>query len=130
MPLRAVGWSAVWAPVLFAVACRPAETDGSRVQVELSWSPSPPRVGKVDVLLNLTDSQGSPFQHAHVQLEGNMNHAGMKPSFAELEEIESGVYSGTLDFTMGGDWFVLVSVTPADGRPLVRKIDVPGVKVR
>ncbi len=64
-----------------------------------------------------------------VAIEGNMNHAGMKPSFAELTERGAGVYDGDLEFTMGGDWFILVTATLPDGSQLERKVDVKGVAV-
>ena len=63
-----------------------------------------------------------------MKLEGNMNHAGMTPVFADARETEPGKYEAALEFTMGGDWFVLVNVTLADGRKLSRKVDVRGVK--
>ncbi len=31
---------------------------------------------------------------------------------------------------MGGDWFVLIDVSLADGRTLKKKVDLPGVKSR
>jgi hypothetical protein len=63
-----------------------------------------------------------------VRVEGNMNHAGMRPSFADLHETEPGRYTGTLRFTMGGDWFLLVQATLPDGNQVEQKIDVPGVR--
>jgi hypothetical protein len=59
-----------------------------------------------------------------------MNHAGMEPVFVDAKETEPGKYRADLKFTMGGDWFVLVSAALADGRKVNRKIDVPGVKSR
>lgn len=122
-----MAWPCIWLLAL-AVGCGPSAADSSDAQVDLSLDPSPPEVGDVDVLLSLTDASGSPLAGADVRLEGNMNHAGMTPSFADLEEVEPGHYSGTLDFTMGGDWFVLVTAEMPDGTRLERKVDVPGVK--
>jgi hypothetical protein len=59
-----------------------------------------------------------------------MNHAGMRPVFADAKEVEPGKYEATLELTMGGDWFVLITGTLPDGRKLHRKVDVPGVKSR
>jgi hypothetical protein len=56
-----------------------------------------------------------------------MNHAGMVPEFAQAREMAPGRYQGDLEFTMGGDWFILVRAKLPDGRALERKIDVPGV---
>jgi hypothetical protein len=85
-------------------------------------------IGDTTASLKLTDASGSPLEDATVRLEGNMDHAGMKPSFADLVETEPGKYSGTLEFTMGGDWFILVTAKTSDGITVERKIDVPGVK--
>jgi hypothetical protein len=110
--------------------CGPAESETTNVKVDLAFDPSPPQTGDVNVELTLAEPGGSPLEGAEVRLEGNMNHAGMKPSFADLEEVEPGRYAGTLDFTMGGDWFVLVTAKTPDGNRVQRKIDVPGVKAR
>lgn len=107
--------------------CQPAAKAASDVNVKLELSPTPPHVGTTDVVVSLTDASEQPVAGATLRLEGNMNHAGMKPVFSDLKETESGRYEGTLEFTMGGDWFVLVSGQLPDGSQLDDKIDVPGV---
>ncbi len=118
------------ATALFVIGCGSPAPETSAVQVEMTLQPSPPVVGDANVLLRLIDAEGKPLEGAEVQVEGNMNHAGMKPSFAEVSEIAPGEYAGTLDFTMAGDWFVLVTATTPDGEVVERKIDVPGVQVQ
>lgn len=100
------------------------------VTVELAIVPEPPKVGDAEAGVTLKDKDGQPLRGATVKLEGNMNHAGMEPVFADAVEVAPGRYKATLKFTMGGDWFVLVTGALADGRALNRKIDVPGVKSR
>jgi len=95
--------------------------------VELRLEPSPPRAGETAIVLTLTDASGAPLEGAHVRVEGNMNHAGMVPEFAEASETVPGRYEGRLDFTMAGDWFLIVTVRTADGREIERVLDVPGV---
>jgi hypothetical protein len=56
-----------------------------------------------------------------------MAHAGMKPVFADATE-EVGLYRANLEFTMAGDWFILIDGKLADGRSFRKKIDVKGVK--
>ena len=106
-------------------------TRGSRglpdVGVELAVEPQPPQIGPAVVLVTLTGSGGEPLSGAQVELEGNMTHAGMVPVFADAAEVEPGRYRGELEFTMGGDWFILVRATLADGRSLEEKVDVLGV---
>ncbi|MCB0181714.1 MAG: FixH family protein, partial [Anaerolineae bacterium] len=82
------------------------------------------------VVIQLTDEAGQPLAGAKVELEGNMSHAGMTPVFSQAKEIEPGQYEAPLEFTMGGDWFILVKVTLPDGRQLERQVDVPGVETR
>ncbi len=122
-----VSWLIVCAAVATA-GCSPPTSTAPGVQVDLTVAPSPPVVGDADVTLTLKDANGSPLADAVVSLEGNMNHAGMKPSFAELHEGEPGRYAGKLEFTMGGDWFILVTAKTSDGQIVERKIDVPGVQ--
>jgi hypothetical protein len=108
--------------------CQREAAEEPAARMELTFDPSPPSVGRIGVTLTVATEEGAPVNGADVRLEGNMNHAGMTPSFAALDETEPGRYTGTLDFTMGGDWFVIVSVQMQDGRRLERKIDVPGVR--
>ena len=120
--------------LLIAAGCSPPApgTAGKvdDVKVELALHPDPPRVGDEEATVTLKDKDGQPIRGATVKLEGNMNHAGMEPVFAATKETEPGTYKAPLKFTMGGDWFVLVTGTLADGRKLEKKIDVPGVKSR
>jgi hypothetical protein len=64
-----------------------------------------------------------------MQLEGNMSHAGMVPVFAQAVETEAGQYEADLEFTMAGDWFILVQADLPDGRSMEHKVDLPGVDV-
>jgi hypothetical protein len=128
MPRNLPAWLGVGVVLTVCIGCRPAASGTRDVQVDLTVNPSPPLVGDAEVSLTLTDAGGMPLQGADVRLEGNMNHAGMKPSFAELREVEPGRYAGTLQFTMGGDWFILVMAETPDGKTVQRKIDVRGVR--
>ncbi len=104
-------------------------TSGADVTIDLTLRPDPPKVGEATAVVALTARDGGPVRGAAVKLEGNMNHAGMVPVFADAKEAQQpGQYEATLDFTMGGDWYVLVSATLADGRKVSRKVDVLGVK--
>ena len=99
----------------------------SDVEVELAVEPQPPQVGPAVVLVTLAGAAGRPVAGARVELEGNMTHAGMVPVLAPAVEVEPGRYRGELEFTMGGDWFILVRAHLADGRSLEELVDVPGV---
>lgn len=126
--LPALLLGAVW----FTAGCqRTGVADGAKdVTVDVRFRPDPPAVGPATATVELTGKDGKPIPNATVKLEGNMNHAGMKPVFADAKETKPGHYEGPLELTMGGDWFVLVNATLPDGRTLSRKVDVPGVRSR
>lgn len=120
----------VGAGLVTTTGCDSGESNSERIQAELSINPSPPAVGNSALVLTMTNSDGTPVEGADVGVEANMNHAGMKPTFAALQEHEPGQYTGDLEFTMGGDWFVLVTAQTTDGTLVERKIDVKGVAPR
>jgi hypothetical protein len=97
------------------------------VVVDVALNPDPPRVGTASVVVKMQDKAGQPIVGATVSLEGNMNHAGMVPVLADAFEFAPGNYQADLDFNMGGDWFILVYATLADGRSLQHQVDVPAV---
>lgn len=89
--------------------------------------PQPPQIGPATITVTLSNASGQPIEGAKVKLEGNMNHAGMVPVFAQAPEVAPGRYQADLEFTMGGDWFIQVRADLPDGRSMERAIDVPGV---
>jgi hypothetical protein len=114
---------------LLGAACRLTEpTPDFNFQHDVS--PSRPEVGRpATVSLKLIDFLASkPVSGARIQLEGNMTHPGMPPVFAEAKETEPGSYRATLEFTMAGDWVVLVHAALPDGRKVERQFDVKGVR--
>lgn len=91
---------------------------------------SPKRVGLASVRLALADVAQRPLTGAAVALEGNMNHAGMRPTFAQLKETAPGRYEGALELTMAGDWIVRVAASRPGAVPVELTIPVPGVAAR
>ena len=96
-------------------------------ELDLTLDPAIPVVGMSRLLFAITEPDGTPLEGARLRIEGNMNHAGMVPEFADATETRPGHYEAELEFTMGGDWFLLVDAETADGRHLSWKEDVPGV---
>ena len=78
-------------------------------------------------MLKLTNAAGIPITGAQVKLEGNMSHAGMAPVFAEAKETDPGRYRCTMELSMAGDWFVLVTATLPDNRIYGRQFEIKGV---
>lgn len=113
---------------LFLAGCGPRAESRDGVSIEHEVTPRPPRVGLARIALRVSDASGRPLSGARVSLEGNMSHAGMSPVFAEARESEPGRYQSDLEFTMGGDWVILVRLTLPDGREIERQFDVKGVQ--
>ena len=125
--LKAFGVLALCAG-LFLAGCGRREEPRGGVTVECEVTPRPPKVGAARIALRVADAEGRPLSGARVQLEGNMAHAGMRPVFAEAAESGPGRYESALEFTMGGDWVILVHAALPDGRKLERRFDVKGVR--
>lgn len=113
---------------LLCCACGSAGSGESDLALELEVAPSPPRVGVAHLTLTLEDAGGDPVEDAGVHIEGNMNHAGMVPVFADAKEVTPGRYEAELELTMGGDWVLLVDAKTPDGRKHHWQEDLPGVR--
>jgi hypothetical protein len=113
--------------LLGLAGCARGGRDLPDVGVALAIEPQPPQLGPAVITVTLTDAEGQAIRGAVVGLEGNMSHAGMVPVFATATEVAPGEYRADLEFTMGGDWFILVRADLPDGRSMERQIDVPGV---
>ena len=105
---------------------RPATQSGLVIEHEID--PRPARTGATTVTLKLADADGRPFSGASLRLEGHMSHPGMTPVFGEAREVEPGRYRAPLEFTMGGDWVILICLKLPDGREEERQFDVKGVR--
>jgi hypothetical protein len=114
--------------MLLTTGCRQASNESADIKVELAIEPDPPKVGPATVTVKLRGADAQPVRATTLKLEGNMSHAGMEPVFADAKEEAPGVYRARMEFTMGGDWFILLDGKLADGRPLKKKIDVKRVR--
>jgi hypothetical protein len=56
-----------------------------------------------------------------------MSHAGMSPVFADSLEVAPGDYRANMEFTMAGDWVIVVHLTLRDGEKLERQFEIKGV---
>lgn len=108
--------------------CREAAEAQPDLLIAHEIAPRPPEVGPATVTLKVTDNAGRDVTGAKIKIEGNMSHAGMAPVFAEAGEVAPGRYRAHLEFTMSGDWVLLIELTLPDGRRLQRQIEVEGVR--
>ena len=113
--------------VLHATACRKQTASVPVIAIERHIAPWPARVGPATVTLKMSNPAGKPVAGASVKLEADMSHPGMRPEFGDARETGTGQYQGALNFTMPGDWVVLMHITLPDGQKLERQMEVNGV---
>jgi hypothetical protein len=99
--------------------------------VGVAWTldPSPPLAGTpIVVRLTLRDRDQKPVTGARLRLEGLMSHPGMAPVTAAVTERGNGEYEAPLQFTMAGDWILLVTGELPGGMGFKRQIEINGVR--
>jgi hypothetical protein len=110
-------------------ALGPAVGSGDAITVAWTLEPSPPAVGgPIVTRLTLRDPDRQPITGARLRLEGLMSHPGMAPLNAPLVERGNGDYEATIQFTMAGDWIILVTGELSDGTPVKKQIEIAGVR--
>lgn len=120
-------WSLALVAAFLLAGCRTAATRDAGIRVACTISPQPPRVGSATVTVTLSDRAAKPLTGALVKLEADMAHPGMAPVLVRAGESAPGSYVGHLEFTMAGDWVILVQGALATGQKVDRQIDVKGV---
>lgn len=98
------------------------------LSIDSEISPQPPRVGGASITVRVSDSAGNPISGASVRIEGNMTHAGMAPSFSTAAETAPGRYIAPFDFSMSGDWIILVHLTLPNGEKLEKQFEIKGIR--
>jgi hypothetical protein len=107
---------------------RERESSGA---ISVSWTldPSPPFAATPTVVrLTLRDRDQKPVTGARLRLEGLMSHPGMAPVTATVTERGNGEYEGPLQFTMAGDWILLVTGELPGGGQIKKQIEINGVR--
>jgi hypothetical protein len=118
---------ALWACWL-GVACH-RTAQARDLTFESSLTPRRAAVGRPALLeLRVLDASGRPVLGAHLRVEAQMSHPGMAPFLATAAERGNGVYEASLQFSMAGDWIVLVTGSLSNGDKVEHRIEVPGVR--
>jgi hypothetical protein len=118
---------ALWACWLGAACLR--TTQARDLTFESSLTPRRAAVGRPALLeLRVLDAGGRPVLGAHLRVEAHMSHPGMAPFLATATERGNGVYDVPLQFSMAGDWIVLVTGSLSNGNRVEHRIEVPGVR--
>lgn len=118
--------AAILAAAAAAGACRRAPSADARPSVDVSWTLSRQVVGPATLIVTLRDAGGAPVTGAAVRVEGHMTHPGMTPiqAAAAAADRARGVYQAEIEFTMAGDWVLLVSAVLPGGQRIEGRIDV------
>ncbi len=100
--------------VMALAACR-QQPPANTADLDISLTISPDNlVGEALAVVTVRDRAGQPVDNARVQVRGDMTHAGMVPVIVETSSSVDGRYELDFNWTMGGDWFVDVTVTLPD----------------
>ncbi|MCB9419717.1 MAG: FixH family protein [Ardenticatenaceae bacterium] len=105
--------------LIIAAGCqRNSQVDSkTAVQIQLV-SPIFPSllVERQQLIIRVLDLDDKPIEDAHLQVKGDMTHAGMVPLVAEMTSEGDGLYAAPFNWTMAGDWVLTVSATLRDGQ--------------
>lgn len=99
--------------------------------VRVSWSldPAPPVTGvETTARLTVQDGQGRPVRGARLRVEGHMSHPGMTPIVVPATEREDGRYEARMQFSMAGDWMLVVTGDLGNGTRITEQVEVRGVR--
>ena len=106
---------------LVAAGCRESNGDDEitasnvEIGVEVETEAESLSVGEATLVVTVTNEDGDPVTDASIEVRGDMDHAGMVPVIREdITDNEDGVYRIPFEWTMGGDWIVVVEVTLPD----------------
>lgn len=100
--------------LLTLTACR-QQPPANTADLDISLTITPDNlVGEALAVVTVRNRAGQPVDNARVQLRGDMTHAGMVPVIVETSTSADGRYELDFNWTMGGDWFVDVTVTLPD----------------
>jgi hypothetical protein len=91
------------------------EAQQHQLQIELIEPLYPPGVGKYTLNVRVFDSNDTPIDDAAITVKGDMTHAGMVPVLGEASQGDKGLYTIPFEWTMGGDWVLIVQATLPDG---------------
>ena len=112
---------------LCAAACtRPARARD--LTFDWTLTPAPISVGNAQLQLRVLDGTGQPVRGAHLQVAAQMSHPGMAPVVAIATERGDGRYDAELQFSMAGDWMLIIEGSLSNGAPVHHRLDVPSVR--
>ncbi len=96
--------------------CRQESTPAAEADLTilLEIEPAESSVGEAELLVSVTDADGNAVSPQRVDVRGDMSHAGMVPVLRDDVQGADGEYRVSFEWTMAGDWSVMVTLTFAD----------------
>ncbi|MBX3080208.1 MAG: FixH family protein [Anaerolineae bacterium] len=120
-------WTVAGVVLLIVVlaGCRQSPQATSTPDLEITLDTTTPfKMGQTELVVTLKDAQGTPIDNAKIEVQGDMTHAGMKPSLGSVDKGTQGQYKIPFDWSMGGDWVLTIKATLPDGRTASKRIEV------
>jgi uncharacterized GH25 family protein len=101
-----------------------AQESGKPVNIRVDTNPNPAAVGDIELVLNITDSNGKPIKGATVDVTAtHIDMTGMDMSGAATEQ-STGNYAINANFGMSGNWRLKVYVRK-EGLDYSEEIELP-----
>ena len=91
------------------------EAQQTQLQIELIEPLFPPAVGNDTLNIRLFDENDNPINDATIAVKADMTHAGMVPILGNATKGDKGLYKVPFEWSMGGDWVIIVQATLPDG---------------
>lgn len=104
---------------LSLLGCSRTPSDDPRLLMSLEQTPN--AMGVQTIVLVINDGS-TPLDNAKVQIEATMTHAGMPSQIVQMQALGAGKYQGSIDFSMLGEWVLIVNVTEANGAVMQRTL--------
>ncbi|KPL86074.1 FixH family protein [Herpetosiphon geysericola] len=104
---------------LSLLGCSRTPSDDPRLLMSLEQTPN--AMGIQTIVLVINDGS-TPLDNAKVQIEATMTHAGMPSQIVQMQALGAGKYQASIDFSMLGEWVLIVNVTEANGAVMQRTL--------
>lgn len=101
------------------LGCSRTPSDDPRLNISLEQIPSTMEVQTI--VLSISDG-ATPLENAKVQIEATMTHAGMPSQIVPMESLGAGKYQASIDFSMLGEWVLIVNITESNGAVMQRTL--------
>jgi hypothetical protein len=99
------------------------------IKAEWSVDPALPSTGAdTTARITLRNAALQPVRGARLRLEGHMSHPGMTAVVADVTDRGDGVYDARLQFTMSGDWILVLTGELPDGTRIMEQLAITGVR--